>query len=393
MPFLNRLTPLLLTFLMPFPLFAQAAGRGAVVTRLTANSAPVKSSGPVARKFDEFTTGIGTPATREWRNEKQRDRELRARFARYAAELRRVGARPYAITYSPRVVEWEIYNRSVAGMRAGALWTYLTPLGFDWRQINWVNGGFREEATTELWVVPPGAQPPCPTPTARPGDVAYCPSVSVAATPYVPNGRRLQFKAVVQVNDRRVRPTFTWEVSRGKIVEGQGTDTIKVEEPEGASGDVVAKVLAHGYSLECPVGDTSATSKTTFAVSHFKSDAFGNINCETELAILDDLAIILQNDPALQADVVIYGGRAGPRNQALSRAARMKSYLVQSRRIEPERIITIDGGYRDGLEGELWLSPVGAGAPPLRPTIDRRYVRLKGQASLSSPPCSVWYFP
>jgi hypothetical protein len=345
----------------------------------------------VARKFDEFTTGIGTPASREWRNEKEQDGELRARFARYAAELRRVGARPYAITYGPRVVEWEIYNRSVAGMRAGALWRYLTPLGFDWRQINWVNGGFRDEEATELWVVPPGAQPPCPTPTVRPEEVAYCPSVNVAATPYVPKGRRLEFKAVVEVNDRRVRPTFTWEVSRGEIVEGQGTDTIKVEEPEGASGDVVAKVVAHGYSLECPVGDTSATNKTTFAVTHFKFDAFGNINCETEMAILDNLAITLQNDRALQVHVVVYGGRAGPRNQALSRAARMKSYLVQSRGIEPERVITIDGGYRDGLEGELWLSPVGAGAPPLRPTIDRKYVRLKGQASLSSPPCDAWY--
>lgn len=76
---------------------------------------------PQAKKFDEFTEGIGSRVLRWLKNYEEQDKELKIRFARYARELRRVGARPYAITYSPRVVEWEIYNRSIAGMRAGAL--------------------------------------------------------------------------------------------------------------------------------------------------------------------------------------------------------------------------------------------------------------------------------
>lgn len=335
---------------------------------------------PLARKFDEFTTGTGGAYQRWWyRRQEAEDKELKERFRLYAAQLRKEGARPYAITYGPRVVGWEIYNRSVAGMRAGALLSYLTPAGFDWHQINWVNGGFREEATTELWIVPPGAQPPCPTPTVRPEDVAYCPNVSVTGATYIPTpSGPLSFKAVVSVNNSKVSPTFFWMVSKGRIVSGQGTDTIAVELPQGASGEVSAKAEVHGYSLECPAESSSDHTKTTVGVSHLKLDEFGNINSEDTKARLDNFVVELQNDPTLQAYLVVYGGRFGPRGQAARRAEQLKTYMVQTRGFDPARIKTVVGGFRSELSGELWLSPLGAPAPPLRPTIDEGYVSPKG---------------
>jgi hypothetical protein len=333
-----------------------------------------------ARKFDEFTVGMGSPEWRQWWNHKEQEQALKTRFGRYARELRKEGARPYAITYSPRVVEWEIYNRSIAEMRAGSLWYHLTPLGFDWKQINWVNGGFREVATTELWIVPPGAQPPCPTPTVRPEDVAYCPSVGIISSPYLARlDGPIKLSARVEANDKKIQPTFTWEVSQGKIISGQGTATIAVEVADQASGLLVARVAVNGYSFECPLNATTATAKTTFRVSHFKFDEYGDIDEEDEMARLDNLAITLGSDPTLQVHVVFYGGRFGPRREALARAARAKNYLVQTRGIEAGRVITIDGGYRNELSGELWLSLRGTGAPVVRPTIDRRYVRIRGR--------------
>jgi hypothetical protein len=332
---------------------------------------------PQARKFDEFTEGVGSRVLRWLRNYEEQDKELKARIARYSRELRRVGARPYAITYGPRVVEWETYDRSIAGMRAGTLWQYFTSLRFDWRHINTVNGGFREEAATELWIVPPGAQPPCPTPTINPESVAYCPFVRVTAAPYVPRpGGPIEFKAVVQVNDKKIQPTFTWQVSQGKITGGQGTDTVAVELPADAKGEVVAKVELHGYSLECPVEATAAVSQTTVGVSHFKFDEFGDIRIGDTKARLDNLAITLQSDPTLQSHIVVYGGRGSAPDQARRRAASMKDYLMNQRGLEPERIITLDGGYRNELSGELWLSLRGASAPSVRPTIDKSYGRV-----------------
>lgn len=335
---------------------------------------------PEARKFDEFTAGPAGARVRWWygRDEEAR-KELEARFRLYAAQLRKEGARPYAITYGPRVVEWEIYDRSVAGMRAGALWEYLTPAGFDGEQINWVNGGFREEAATELWVVPPGAQPPCPTPTVRPEDVAYCPYVRVEATTYVPApSGRLRFKADVNANDKKVTPTFFWAVSAGRIVGGEGTGAIEVEPPPGASGEVVARVEVRGYSLECPPESSAAYAKTTFGVTHFKLDEFGDIRNGDTKARLDNLAVLLQEDPTLQAHLVVYGGRRGARGQATRRAEWLKNYMVTTRALDPARVITVEGGFRDELSGELWLSPRGAPAPPPKPTVDGRYAAPKG---------------
>lgn len=347
-----------------------------------------------ARKFDEFTIGVGSRELRLYRNYAEQDKELKARLARYAKQLQSEGARPYAITYSPRVVEWEIYNRSIAKMRAGALWE-VTGLGVDWRHINVVNGGFREVATTELWIVPPGAQPPRPTPTVKLEDVAYCPYVRVGGSPYLPTPNTpIEFKAIVNVNDNKVHPAYVWSISQGKIVSGQWTDTIAVELPADASGEVVAKVALSGYSLECPVEATTAISRTAFGVSHFKFDEFGNIPSGDTKARLDNLAVTLQNDPTLQLHVVIYGGRLGPREQVQRRAEFIKNYLVQTRGMELERIITIDGGYRDELSGELWLSLKGTNPPVATPTIDKTYVRIVGQANnnlSSSAPAQTLY--
>ncbi|HEY0170533.1 MAG TPA: hypothetical protein VGB98_05890 [Pyrinomonadaceae bacterium] len=337
-----------------------------------------QSPRPSARKFDEFTTGMGGALKHRWGDDEAARKELTERFRLYAGQLRKEGARPYAINYGPRVVGWEIYNRSIASMRAGALWD-LTAAGFDWRHINWVNGGFREEATTELWVVPPGAQPPCPTPTVRPEDVAHCPFVRVEGATFIPKpSGPLSFKASLSVNNSKVSPTFSWSVSAGRIVEGQGTNTVTVEPPPGASGEVVAKVEVHGFSLECPAESTAAYAKTAAGVTHFKLDEFGDIRQGDTKARLDNLAIELNNDPTLQVHLVVYGGRAGPRVQAAMRAAWLKDYLVQTRGLDPARVLTVEGGFRDELSGELWLSQRGAPAPQVRPTVDESYVRPQG---------------
>jgi hypothetical protein len=43
--------------------------------------------------------------------------------------------------------------------------------GVDSRRINMINGGYREEDYIEIWVCPPGARAPQPSPTVQPGDV------------------------------------------------------------------------------------------------------------------------------------------------------------------------------------------------------------------------------
>jgi hypothetical protein len=113
-----------------------------------------------------------------------------------------------------------------------------------------------------------------------------------------------------------------------------------------------------------------------------KFDEFGDINCEDELAHLDNFSIQLQNNPNLHGYIIVYGGRRGRRNEAKARAARMKYYLMHNRGLNKNRVITLDGGFREKLMGELWLVKGGESAPIPTPTVDPKDVRLRGRVRI-----------
>lgn len=326
------------------------------------------------RKFDSFTLDGRLPA---------QSQPERLRFARFAGQLKREPqARGYVITYGGRIVQ---FKSREAEARAEWAKYRIAELGIKVERIKTIIGGFREEASTELWIVPEGAPAPLPTPTVEANDVAYCPFIRIFGERYLlKHDTPLKFRAHVSDGDSRVQPTFEWKVSQGKITSGQGTHSITVE-LQAEYKTVHVTVEVGGYSPDCPSRDSFTTA---VGVHRFKFDEFGDINCEDELARLDNIAIHLQNEPAFQFHILVYGGRNGPRNEAMARAVRMKSYLIQTRGVDPQRISIVDGGYREELMCELWLSPRGAPAPVATPTVDPQYVRLKGWVRVRASPCS-----
>lgn len=366
---------------------------------LVSNSALAQTN---ARKFDELLVGIGTPGS-WWPGKYEEEEKLMKRHMfRYARQLRREKAQAYIIGYAPRVAEWEIYNRSYGAMRAGQARSRLSEF-FDYNRIQTIDGGFRETAITELWIVPPGAQPPRPTPTIAPEDVAHCPFLRVKGSPYVPQPNSpLKFQANLEFNGKKLQPVFLWKVSEGKIINGQGTDRIEVEVSSGASGKVIAKVDVSGYSLECPIETTTAEYQTAFGVGYFKFNEYGDICSGDEKARLDSFASQLQSNPEVQAYIVFYGGRCysscgydyprhRPRRplqrEAETRAARIKPYLVNTRGLDPERISVISGGHRESWTAELWIVAKGGKPPPLSPTVQPQDVKYRKGQRDSLPPC------
>lgn len=108
-------------------------------------------------------------------------------------------------------------------------------------------------------------------------------------------------------------------------------------------------------------------------------DEFGAINCEDEMARLDNYAIELQNKPQTQALIIVYGSSTGRRNEAVARASRIKSYLVKSRGLKAQRIVTINGGYQESLKVELWLVKAGTDLKQIQtsPTVQPKDVKFK----------------
>jgi hypothetical protein len=110
-----------------------------------------------------------------------------------------------------------------------------------------------------------------------------------------------------------------------------------------------------------------------------KVDEYGAINCEDEMARLDNYAIELHNDPSAQAVVIVYGGRRGTRRDEVgARMAYVKHYLAVRRGIGRGHILVFNGGFREGLTTELYVIPGGAEARFLiSPTVSPKDVRFK----------------
>lgn len=126
-----------------------------------------------------------------------------------------------------------------------------------------------------------------------------------------------------------------------------------------------------------------------------KIDEFKDVNCEDEMARLDNFTISLQNSPAAKGVIIFYGGRRfrgrlPRRGDATARAARLNSYLTQRRGIPPDQVMVIDGGYREEWMAELWIVPPGADLPVGQPTIPIKEIKFrKGKARARDFRCQI----
>jgi hypothetical protein len=96
-----------------------------------------------------------------------------------------------------------------------------------------------------------------------------------------------------------------------------------------------------------------------------KLDEFGDIQASDLIARLDNLAIQLQDEPNARAFLIVYRSRRDLPGLSNRYAHRMKDYLVETRGISSERVVTVDGGIAECLTQELWVVLPG-GAPKPR---------------------------
>ncbi len=122
-----------------------------------------------------------------------------------------------------------------------------------------------------------------------------------------------------------------------------------------------------------PMSVEDGESKKTFD----KIDTYGDIPFEREKERLDQLALQLQNMPDMRGYIIAYAGRGARINEAKVRADRARMYLIKEQGIGADRIITMDGGYRERLTVDIYLVPLGARAIPIpTPTVAPNEVEL-----------------
>jgi len=189
-----------------------------------------------------------------------------------------------------------------------------------------------------------------------------CPAIEISCPTTVAVDQPLTFTSRYSGGvPANVRPVYNWTVSAGTIIEGQGTDTIKVDTKGLAGQSVRASLSMNGYNLEC-AADCAVTIPLPKPVG-YKFDEFPDIARNDEKARLDNLAISLQQDPTATGYVIVFPGRTSKRAEVQDHFGRVVDYLVNSRGMDRSRIKTIEGPKKDRLSVQLWITPQGATPP------------------------------
>ena len=203
-----------------------------------------------------------------------------------------------------------------------------------------------------------------------------CPRISVSCPAEYKDGDPLTFTAVISGGNPKVVPAFSWEVSAGRIIQGQGTASIKVDMSSFGGRTPTGTVTVSGFDSACP-----ATASCTLAIidgppNPEKFDGYGMLPRNKEVRRLNAYVVQLQNQPGSQAYILAYGGRRGTRGEAQKLAVRTRDYLVKSGGIETGRIVTLDAGYKEKSTIDLWIVPTGATPPRAEPTVDPSEVQI-----------------
>ena len=107
-----------------------------------------------------------------------------------------------------------------------------------------------------------------------------------------------------------------------------------------------------------------------FETGSVKFDEYGAIAKTEEEERLDNYASQLAADAASDGYILVYDGRLPSSNQARERGERAKAYLVR-KGIEAKRLFLVEGGRREELTVELFVTIRGTTPPTPSPKIPR----------------------
>jgi hypothetical protein len=105
-----------------------------------------------------------------------------------------------------------------------------------------------------------------------------------------------------------------------------------------------------------------------------KFDEFGDLLLTERKARLDNFAIQLQNEPGTRGFIIAYRSYRDLPGLSSRLLGPMKEYLVNSRGIPADRVVTVDGGEASCLMHEFWIVPIGKTPTPRNDAYSRHFI-------------------
>jgi len=178
-------------------------------------------------------------------------------------------------------------------------------------------------------------------------------------------GTQVIFNAKLNTVIPTAKPEFRWEITGGTITAGQGTSSITVDTSGLVGQSIDATVSVAGVLTVCTTSATKSVRVFEGPGCGIAFDEFGDIAFEDEKARLDNFAIQLSMHKEHRGHITIFAGRKTYPGEASDRLQRAKNYLVEVRNIDADRIVTVDGGYREEFSTTLYIVPPGVDLPSL----------------------------
>jgi hypothetical protein len=211
-------------------------------------------------------------------------------------------------------------------------------------------------------------------------ELGYKPPVACAldilAPSTVNDGDIVTFKA--DVTNAPSRLNYKWQITpaSARIVSGEGSPEIRVD-TTGLGKQPVTATLLIDQGTGNPKCQCQKTARAVANVAPLAPpvvgpsvyDQFRSVAFDDDKARLDNLAIELQSQPTATAHIIVYGGRNKSASQTNALVDRTRNYLVNVRRIDPNRVNVVNGGNRENTSFEFWMVPQGAETPQATPTI------------------------
>ncbi|MEP6900330.1 MAG: hypothetical protein ABJA66_01190 [Actinomycetota bacterium] len=316
-----------------------------------------------AVKFDEFDDSTDSYSS-------MKETSLSERLQRFVKQVKKErGKRVYIIYYVARKVK-SFEENKISYWADIAKYEITSNTRLQDEEVIIINGGFREKNTLEYWIAPKKSAAPELTPTFSKSESFTCPGIYV-------NQDGMEFDKTNPVYFRvsvypKVGETYEWKVSSGRIIEGQGSDFIKVNLSNTDSNRVTAFVEVGGLPLPC-----EKTGLITIEIGKkpYLFDSAARYNFSELSARLDGLMNALGNQPTMTGYIIVYAARKGGIREREMAIRSVQKYFA-FRRYDLSRVKIIRGGFREYNTVDSWLVPLGVNAPVPTPSVDSRFIEI-----------------
>lgn len=234
--------------------------------------------------------------------------------------------------------------------------TFAAEFDLDTSRISYISNYYDQEILTRFWFSCENDEECCYRPKS---EVKSCPSsISVLDPPVaVAPGENLTFTAQVIGEFDRESIGYKWVIDEGRIIKGQGTETITVSTKGLSDTTVNATVLITGLPENCLNSASGSSSTICYAQSIFK-DEFGVLSTTNLKKRIESYLKDLNADPTAKGYIVNYGDPKDVKKRETS----IRNLPEIREGYDSQRIVFVNGGEEKTIRTRLWIVPAGADA-------------------------------